>query len=255
MSMSNNKARMATLVLSFGTLVIVIGTVASTHGWIPFKTPFQEIAPNVTNKTTAVRIINVKKVGEGVTSDIEVTLLNQSDKRILAYTFAYGEESMTTLSISLAPGQTMIERMPFGNVESAARNNPSRAGELRFSAVYFEGGASEGEPEEVARLSSRMLGIKEQAKLALQILRNAQESSEPDSEGVMQAVESQVSSLPTNGEHFERPSEAQSGKASINWNVLSRMKEIRKNKGASAFDQRRRLENMIRSYEQLATTL
>jgi len=196
----------------------------------------------------------VKKVGEGVTSEIEVTLQNWSDKKILAYAFAYGEAGVTTSSISFLPGQTMVERIPVANVESAARSNPSHSPELRLSAVYLEGGGSEGEPEEVARLSSRMLGIKEQAKLAIPILRKALDS-EADPEVAMRIVESQVSALPTEGDHFERPSEARSGKSSLNESVKSKMKELRRLNAAGGFDPRQALADLLKSYEQLVSKL
>jgi hypothetical protein len=245
----------STVVILVAVVVLGIGTFASTHKWPPFKTAVQEIAPYITNNTKAVRIISIKKVGEGVTSDIEVTLQNWSDKRILAYAFAYGESGMTTSSISFLPGQTMVERIPLANVESAARNNPSQSPALRLSAVYLEGGVSEGEPEEVARLSSRMLGTKEQAKLAIQILRQALDSSEADPEAAMRAVEFQVSSLPTKADHFDRPSYAQAGKSSINSGVISRLKELRKLSRISSFDRRQALADVIRTYEQLVAEL
>jgi hypothetical protein len=100
-----------------------------------------------------------------------------------------------------------------------------------------------------------MLGMKEQAKLAIPILRKALDLSDSDPEVAMRIVESQVSALPTEGDHFERPSEARSGKSSLNENVKSKMKELRRLNAAGGFDPRQAPADILKSYEQLVSEL
>ena len=55
----------------------------------------QDFNVKVQNKTAALKIINTRKVGEGFVADLEVVLMNQSDKTVLAYTFSSGESGVT----------------------------------------------------------------------------------------------------------------------------------------------------------------
>jgi hypothetical protein len=216
----------------------------------------QEIMPRVTNKTNALRVISVKKVGEGVRSDVEVTLLNQSSHNITAYMISMGEFSVTTCCNTFAPGETRIENIPFGNLEAHAAKNPDHAGELVLSAVYLEGGASEGEAQNLNRLKSRISGIKEQVKLVLPILRSALNSSQPDSENILQALESQVSLLPIEDKQANLLPQRKGGRAWIKGKLQREIQYLKsKDKTVVGFDLRTQLMQLVEAYEQLLARL
>src|SRR5918911_2466396 len=161
---SFNKSRLIVLTLMLACLIFLATGVWTSIHMQASHAYQQEIMPRVTNKTNALRFISEKKVGEGVRSDVEVTLLNQSSHNITAYMISMGEFSVTTCCNTFAPGETRIENIPFGNLEAHAAKNPDHAGELVLSAVYLEGGARGGEAKNLNRLKSRISGIKEQVK-------------------------------------------------------------------------------------------
>src|SRR5437016_3505132 len=137
----HGKWNLTVLVLSIGCVaVLVVGVSARKLGF--FSKPPQAIQPRVTNRTTSVRISNVRQLNNG---DWEVTLLNQSTKAIYAYTMITSEhptrKGITAFATSapVAPGETRAERIPAGNLESAADRNTGGMSEIIFSALYIEG--------------------------------------------------------------------------------------------------------------------
>ncbi len=68
----------------FACLGLLLGVAIWASGRIVRK----QMAPQVRvqNKTTALKIVGTRKVGEGVLADLEVTVMNQSDKRYFLWT-------------------------------------------------------------------------------------------------------------------------------------------------------------------------
>lgn len=216
----------------------------------------QDIKPRITNTTNALSIIAIKKVGDGVSSDIEVTLMNQSSKNITAYMFSIGELSITTFASPFAPGETRIERIPFGNLDDNAAKDSDRAGEIVLSAVYLEGDISEGETQSANRLRDRVLGIKEQVKLALPILQNASNSLQPDVEHVLNTINSQVSSLPVEDRAVKISPQRKGGRAWIKEKLQREVQNLKsQNRSVKGLDVQSALTELIASYNQLLASL
>jgi len=191
---------------------------------------------------------------------VEVTLFNQSTKAIYAYTMVTSQhgikKGMTTFATAapVAPGETKAERIPAGNLESAA-TNPDGVGEIVFSAVYLEGGIAEGDARESEKLKRTMSGMKEQAKLAVQVLRDASTSREQDSGRLLEAVESQAASMPVKDKSAPSSPEREFGRASVNDRLLREIKKVRMSKASPGFDVKGQLAELISYYERLAEKL
>jgi hypothetical protein len=106
------------------------------------KTP-PELNVRVQNKTAALKIISTRKVGEGIAADLEVVLMNQSDKTVLAYTFSSGESSLTSFGLNLEPGDSKTEKILAANLQPSAEDKS--VSYLRLSAVYLNDRTTEGE--------------------------------------------------------------------------------------------------------------
>jgi hypothetical protein len=236
-------------------LAAAIGMWASTHQWSSFAKP-QEIEPRVTNTTKSLHVVSIKKVGKGISSDIEVTLLNQSSRNIAAYMISIGEVSMTTLSFPFEPGQTRVERIPFSSLESNAAKTPGQAGELVLSAVYLEGGVGEGDTQHLKYLTSRMVGIKEQAGLVLPILRRALNSLQASSANVLDAIESETTLLPIEDENAQTPPQKKGGRNWVKGKLRRELQDLKnKHKNIARYDLHTGLKELTASYEQLVATL
>lgn len=250
-----SRSRIIAVVLFFGcSALLVIGASAGKLGL--FSRSPQAIQPRVTNKTSSVRISNVRQLNNG---DVEVTLLNQSTKTIYAYkmvTSQHGiEKGITTYATAapVIPGATASERIPLGNLESASAGNG--VGEIVFSAVYLEGGMAEGDARDSERLKRTMGGMKEQATLALRVLRDASASREQDSGRLLEAAESQAASMPVKDESAPSPQEREDGRAFLNDRLLREIKKLRMRKASPGFDVKSQLAELISYYERLAEKL
>jgi len=160
----------------------------------PLSRTSQEIPLHSINKTTALQVVDLKKSDKG-TSDVEITLLNASNKTITAYALLVGSGGIVTdLALSrdgaLAPGQQKVESVPFGNFEAAAAQDSRRAGELTVSAVAFEGGEGEGDAQHLRMIWERRLGAKEQMALMLPLLQKSVSSSDDDPDRLVLELES-----------------------------------------------------------------
>lgn len=236
--------------------LLVMGASARKLGL--FSRSHQAIQPRVTNRTSSVRISNVRRLDNG---DVEVTVSNQSNKPIYAYTIVTSqkaiEKGITTFATAapMAPGENKAERIPAGNLDSAGAGNPDGVGEIVFSAVYLEGGTVEGDARHSEKLKRMMGGVKEQAKLALQILRDARASSEQDSGRLLESVESQAASMPLKDESASSSKEHELGKASVNSRLLNEIKSLRMKKTSPGFDVKGRLAELVSYYERLTEKL
>ncbi|HEY0005031.1 MAG TPA: hypothetical protein VGB17_09495 [Pyrinomonadaceae bacterium] len=251
-----SKSSSIVFILTFTCLVFLGGGVWTSSHRLASHAYRQEIVPRVINKTNALQVLNVKRVGEGVSADVDVTLLNQSSKNVTAYMISMGEFSVTTCCSALPPGETRIEHIPFGNIEASAAKNPHRAGELVLSAVYLEGGDSEGEDPYLNNLKSRILGIKEQIRLVLPILHNALKSSQSNSENVLRRLESQASLLPTKDDHVALLPQRQGGRAWVKGKLQREIQYLKsRSNTVDGFDLRGQLIELIASYNQLLSRL
>lgn len=244
----------ATLVFACLTLA-GIGVWVSARLWPSYAKP-QEIELRAINRTKALQVASVKKVGEGISSDVELTLLNQSSRNIAAYMISMGEVSITTFSGSFAPGETRVEKIPFSSLESNAAKTPGQAGELVLSAVYLEGGYSEGEAQHLNYLTNRMTGMKEHAKLVLPILRQALNSPQSGLENALDAVEAETTLLPIEDQYSKSSPQRKGGRAWIQGKLRREIQDLKnKNKHIAGYNLRAGLEELIASYEQLIATL
>lgn len=220
----------------------------------------QGITPYITNKTTALRVVSVKTVSEGVRTAVELTLLNQSAKNITAYVFSMGGVSITTQigfdGEPFAPNQVRVEKIPFGNVVGAAQNNPGRAGEIVLSAVFSTDGTGEGEPQWVAKIKNRYWGMKDEVKLVLPLLRSALNSKEADSERVLLMLENQVAQLPTEEENDKLSHDYRSGRSFVKEKLQSHLKDLRGRKKADpSADHREGINVLLAHYERFIATI
>jgi hypothetical protein len=253
----SRRSRVFAAVLLFGcAALLLIG--GSVRKFLPVARSSQAIPPRVTNKTSSVRISNVRRSGNG---DVEVSLFNQSTKTIYAYTIVTGNEGVrkgfTTFATAapLPPGETKVEIIPARNLDSVAARNPDGAGEILFSAVYLEGGTAEGDPTDSGSLTRTMGGMKEQAKLAVQVLRDAGASHEQDSKRLLETVESQIASIAVKDESATSSQERERGKTMVNERLLRAIKKLRMRNATPGSDMKVQLAELISYYEQLAEKL
>lgn len=240
-----------------------LGTVmwgSSARISITTATPVQGITPYITNKTNGLRVVSVKTVGEGSRIDIEVTLLNQSSKNIMAYVVSTGSVSMTAqIGIDrepFAPGQVRVEKIPYNNVVNAAENNPSRAGEIVLAAVYSSDGTGDGEPQWVNRIKNKHLGMKDEVKFVLPLLRSTLDSPESDFERALLALESQVLELPTREENDKLSFDYKDGRSFVKEGLKANIKLLKSKKKASpSLNHRDELNEMITHYERFLAAL
>lgn len=220
----------------------------------------QGITPYITNKTNALRVVSVKTVGEGSRIDIEVMLLNQSSKNILAYVVSTGSVSMTAQigidGAPFAPGQLRVEKIPYYNVVNAAENNPTRAGEIVLSAVYSSDGTGEGDTHWVTRIKNKHLGMKDGVKLVLHLLRSTFNSPEPDFEHALLALESQASELPTGEENDKLSFDYKDGRSFVKEGLKANIKLLKgKEKASLSFNHREELNVLLTHYERFLAAL
>ena len=254
---AHRKLNLTVLIMSIGCIVLLVVGVSARKFGLLVKPP-QAIQPRVTNRTSSVRISNVRQLSNG---DVEVTLFNQSSKAIYAYTIVTSEhptrKGVTTFATSapVEPGKTKSERIPRGNLESAAARNPDGIGEILFSAVYLEGGIAEGDAGEAENLKQTRGGMKEQARLALQVLRSAVTSGEQDAGRLLDTVESQVASMSVKDESAPSSRERGLGRATVKDRLLVEINKLRMRKASPGFDVKGQLLELISYYERLAEKL
>jgi hypothetical protein len=146
-------ARVAAVLLLFCVALLVSGVFIHTGRRLAAST--QAVQPHITNRTNSIHISNVQRLSTG---DIEVRLLNRSNKIIYAYTIVTGQRGVrrgfTTFATAelLGPGETKAETIPARNLDSDAARPE---GEIIVSAVYLEGGTTEGDPPDSGNSTKR----------------------------------------------------------------------------------------------------
>lgn len=251
-------SKMSLVAIFLGCIaLLVIGASAGRLGLLSRSSqPSQPIQPRVTTKTSSVRISSVRQLNDG---DIEIAFVNDSSKSIYAYTIITSQhptrKGVTGFATAepVTPGASKVERIPRGNLESISATKP--VPEVVFSAVYLEGGITEGELRDSEKLKQTMAGMKEQAKLAMRILRAAIASSERDSERLLEAVESQALAIPLKDQSGPSSHERRFGRKSVSDRLLGEIRKLRKSAGNPSIDIKAQLAELIRYYEQLAEKL
>jgi hypothetical protein len=181
---------------------------------------------------------------------VEVTLANETDKVVLAYTLSSGQSGMTTFGHSLMPGDSQVEKFPFGNLERESGDKTIT--DLRLAAVYFADGTTDGEPENVLRLKNRMLGIQEQAEVALHGLRTASTSGEVDAEKLGKIINDIMASMRLPEDASDIASERAAGRAFITDKMARHVADLKANRSASPSEIRERLAAAIASVERVS---
>jgi hypothetical protein len=245
-------------------LCLVCVIFLGARGWSPSSTVSaglrQGINPYVTNKTQALQVTGVTKVGEGASLDVEVTLVNQSSKGITAFVLSTGSVSVTTQigldGAPFAPGDVRTERVPYSNLEHAASKNPNRAGEIVLSAALTSDGTGEGEPQWVAKLKNRYMGMKDGIKLILPILRNSLNSAENDPDLALQQLEAQASQIPAEEGNDKVSPDYRSGRNFVRERLKSTLKGMRnKVKADKNFNHRMSLKALVEHHERFLSIL
>jgi hypothetical protein len=251
----NRKTVMAICFLSCAG-ILVLGVSA---GRLRRLSRSQLIPPRVTNKTTSVGVSNVRLLEDGA---LEIGLLNQSTKSIYAYmivTSSRGlKKTFTTFAtaIPVAPGETKAERIPAANLDSPSDTNPQTGREVVFSAVYLEGGTVEGDSNDSEMLGQTMRAMKEQAGLAVKILRDAAASRESNAGQLLEKIQSQVASMPVKNESEPLSKERERGKSMINDRLSRAINDLRRTKAAFDFEVLKgQLAALTPYYERLAEKL
>jgi hypothetical protein len=219
----------------------------------------QEIKPRVINKTNGLRVVSIEKTN-GQFPVLKVTLSNNSTKIISAYILSVGDLHIMTYSglnkESFAPGDTKIEKIPFGNFETAAAENPTRAGELIVSAVYFDDHTGEGETRQLKMIKDNYLGIKEQLKLLLPLLHSALSSAKSDMENALSTLESEASRLPTERENVKLSADYRDGRAWVQESLSMEIQNLKSMRRENPnFDYSLDFKNIVESYERLFAKL
>jgi hypothetical protein len=155
-----------------------------------------------------------------------------------------------------APNQVRVEKIPLSNLIGAAENNPRRAGEIVLSAVFSADGTGEGEPQQVAKIKNKYLGMKDEVKLVIPLLRSALSSTEADSERLLLMLEDQVSQLPTGEQDDKLSHDYRSGRSFVKDGLKSNLKNVRGRKSAAIIsDYREGLKELIPQYERFLSIL
>jgi hypothetical protein len=170
-------------------LIIIVG--AAAHRRITFLPIRAQLPPSVINNTQAIRVISTNVTANRT---VEVALLNDSSNFIDFYTFSIRGQRIMPLA-GIAPGDTTIQKFPLAQFEDNGRTNASSPSELVILALSFREGGGEGDPEEMNILQETTLGMRDEIKLVLPLLRNAANSPLVESEHNLSSLIDQSSQL------------------------------------------------------------
>lgn len=244
-------------ILLFGCIAgLVLGVSAKKMGLL-LRSP-KPPQPKVTNKTSSARVSSLRQLDNG---DVDITFVNQSDKAIYAYTLITSENSIRkgmTVFETVAPiesGKSKTERIPGPNLAPGSIAGPDVAREVVFSALYLEGGAIEGDEKDAGRLQRTMIGMKEQAIFALQMLHAAASANVKDSGKFLETMESQVASMSVENNSTQTSREREKGRSMVKEGLLAEIKKLRMRMATSGFDVKSEIARMTPYYERLAAKL
>lgn len=257
---SLRRHRLVAIGIVLTCLIFLVASVwASTRMWATPAGTTQEIKPLVINKTNSLRVVSMEKT-KGQFPDLKVTLFNSSNKIIYAYILSVGDMGIMTYSRlnqeSFAAGQTKIDKIPFGNFEAAAAEDPSRAGELVVSAVYFDDHTGEGEARHLEMIKDNYAGIKDQLKLLLPLLHSALSSAKSDLENALLTLESEASRLPTERGNVKLSADYRGGRAWVQESLSMEIQNLNSmRREYPNFDFSLDLKKLVESYERLFAKL
>lgn len=248
--------RLVTSSIVFASLIFLVASVwASTRVWVSNISKAQEIKPRIINKTTSLQVVSVEKTN-GQFPDLKVTLSNNSFKNISAYVLSVGDLNVMNYSgfneEPFSPGQTKVEKLPYGNFEATAERDPKRAGVLVVSAVYFDDQSNEGDLRQINMIKDNYTGIKEQLNLILPLLRSALSSVQSDPERTFLTLETQVAHLPTDVGNAKVSADYRSGRAWVQESLSMEIQNLGRMNRANVnpeLDHTMDLNNLIKSCE------
>ncbi len=248
---------LTTVILVVACVLLVAGVSAGRLGLFSAPKSIQTVQPRISNRTRTVRISSVRR---DISGDVELTFLNESTKTIYAYTLITNQQGVKkgftayATAEPIGPGKSQVERIPASNLESGSGTSEG-TGEIVFSAVYLEGGVTEGDAGETDKLKRTMTGIKEQAKLALKVLRDAYDSPESNSGRLLAQVESQASSISDREQSALSPAEQENVKAMVKDRLLRSIKKLQLKKATPGFDSKTQIAELLTYYQRLAEKL
>lgn len=129
----------------------------------------------IKNETSSLKVASVSRELSGDEVLLTLSLMNVSDKSVVAYTLLKQNTTMLTTNGAttgwiLGPGAT--DRVPLVLPVSDKK--------LTIRAAVFDDGSGEGNPQEVSGLLAYQIGVKAQYEHAIPILRKLQNSIRQD---------------------------------------------------------------------------
>jgi len=208
----------------------------------------QSTIPNIriNNNTSSLEVIAVRPMPHNM---LAIVLKNISSKEVNGYEILVrGKAEIRT---DLSAGDWALSQGSTHELDIATEANGP---EVTILAVMFTDGSIEGDPTTVTELKHWRLGIKTQLMRALPLLESALNSTDVFTPGVLDRLESQISSLPLEsdeGQHHAA-SGARRGRSDLITNIDA-LRERRKRNGQ--FMQRQRLLDLKRQLERRITSL
>lgn len=241
-------------------IILGIGIWTSARILVPYISSTQELDATIANKTKALEIVGKTKVLMGQGYVLRITLKNVSAKNIVSYTYLAGHAWNTrgyAFSERLfGPGETSEEYIPYENLQTPAATPSEREADLVFAAVWFEGGTGDGDPKLIRQLSDESVGMKEQARRILPLLRKALLVSEVQEDHVLTDLESEISLLSTEDEAISQSIEYKQGRSMANRQLALKVKELRENKNKTpGINRKAEVTGNLTSWERLLTRL
>lgn len=245
--------------LTLACITIALSGRSPAHLESPQARSIQEIVPTIVNKTAGLRVIAVE-ISSGKNPDVRLTLSNESGKNILAYVISVADSNIVTFSglngESFARGQTKVDLIPLGNLQSLDLQYLDRAPEVVVSAIYFENHTGEGDPQQLDSIKQRYAGIKVQLELALPVLQGALGRARSNSADAFSTLEADASHMPTEVENPKLSPDYRGGRAWVKENLKSEIQNLREARRANSnYDYSVDLRRLIDIYQQLLRKL
>jgi hypothetical protein len=255
---ASDRTRKIAIAFACVGIALGIGVWASARILTP-EISTQESEPRIVNRTKALQIVGTTKLLMGQEYVLRVTLKNVSGEKIVSYTYLAGIAGNTrsyAFSEKLfEAGDVSEEFIPYENLATTAVPS-SRGPDLVFAAVWFEGGAGDGDPGFVRQLSEESEGIREQAGRILPLIRKALKGYERREDQVLTDLESEISLLSTEDETISQSIDYRQGRSMANRQLALKVKELRNNKNnTSGIHRKAEVTGNLTLWERLLTRL
>lgn len=165
----------------WGSMIFLVGLALVGLSTTAYYRPGSQgpLTPAITNKTTAVEVVSIKPLEP---SGYEMTMRNVSKKNINGYSLGFDGGASVTSDLTstykpiIAPGEQFMMRLP-------------TTASVIVRDVVFDDNSIDGDPTAAAQLQDRRLGIQEQLKAIVSLLR---ERADVD----LDQLKSQITELP-----------------------------------------------------------